>query len=44
MKQTVSRAFVALVLVSAIARPAGAANKEQQQMMAAPQNEFSLCR
>jgi len=34
MKQTVSRAFVALVLVSAIARPAGAANKEQQQMMA----------
>ena len=34
MKQTVSRAFVALILVSAIARPAGAANKEQQQMMA----------
>ena len=34
MKQTISRAFVALVLASAIARPAGAANKEQQQMMA----------
>jgi tol-pal system protein YbgF len=34
MKQTVSRAFLALVLASAIARPAGAANKEQQQMMA----------
>ena len=34
MKQTVSRAFVALVLASAVARPAGAANKEQQQMMA----------
>jgi tol-pal system protein YbgF len=34
MKQTVSRAFVALVLASAIARPASAANKEQQQMMA----------
>ena len=34
MKQTVSRAFVALVLVSAIARPASAANKEHQQVMA----------
>src|SRR6185295_1306913 len=34
MKQTISRALVALVLASAIARPAGAANKEQQQMMA----------
>jgi tol-pal system protein YbgF len=34
MKQTVSRAFFALVLASAIARPAGAASKEQQQMMA----------
>jgi tol-pal system protein YbgF len=34
MKQTVSRAFIALVLVSAIARPAAAANKEHQQVMA----------
>jgi tol-pal system protein YbgF len=34
MKQTVSRAFAALVLAAAIARPAAAANKEQQQMMA----------
>ena len=34
MKQTVARAFVAIVLASAIARPASAANKEQQQMMA----------
>jgi tol-pal system protein YbgF len=34
MKQTISRALVALVLASAIARPADAANKEQQQMMA----------
>ena len=34
MKQTVSRAVVALVIASAIARPASAANKEHQQVMA----------
>jgi len=34
MKQTVSRAFVALVMAGAIAAPAAAANKEQQQLMA----------
>ena len=34
MKQTVSRAFVAVVLAGAIAAPAAAANKEQQQLMA----------
>ena len=34
MKQTLSRAAVALVIASAIARPASAANKEHQQVMA----------
>jgi len=34
MKQTVSRAFVALVMACGIAAPAAAANKEQQQLMA----------